>query len=66
VLLVKLGLVGFALLWGAFHHFLVRPALERSSGPFVSRVGRSLVGESMVGMTVLLLAAILVDSRPPT
>jgi hypothetical protein len=28
-------------------------------------VGRSLIGESMVGVAVLLLAAILVDSKPP-
>jgi copper transport protein len=66
VLLVKLGLVSLALLWGAFHHFLVRPALERADGGFLSRIRRSLVAESMVGMTVLLLAAILVDTRPPT
>lgn len=66
VLIVKIGLVGFALLWGAFHHFVVRPNLDRADGGFLSRVGRSLAGESMVGMAVLLLAAILVDSRPPT
>ncbi|HEU5363580.1 MAG TPA: copper resistance protein CopC [Gaiellaceae bacterium] len=66
VLLVKLGLVSLALLWGAFHHFVVRPTLERADRGFLSRIGRSLVGESMVGMIVLLLAAILVDSRPPT
>ena len=66
VLLVKIGLVSFALLWGAFHHFVVAPALERADAGFVGRIGRSLAGESMVGMAVLLLAAILVDSRPPT
>jgi putative copper export protein len=66
VLLVKLGLVCFALLWGAFHHFVVRPVLDRADGGFLARVGRSLVGESLVGTAVLLLAAILVDSRPPT
>jgi copper transport protein len=66
VLLVKIGLVSCALLWGAFHHFVVRPALERADSGFLSRIGRSLVGESMVGMAVLLLAAILVDTRPPT
>lgn len=65
VLLVKLALVCFALLWGAFHHFVVRPALDRADGGFVSRIGRSLAGESMVGTIVLLLAAILVDTRPP-
>lgn len=66
VLLVKIGLVSFALLWGAFHHFVVAPALERADTGFLGRIGRSLAGESMVGMAVLLLAAILVDSRPPT
>ncbi len=65
VLLVKIALVCLALLWGAFHHFVVVPALERADGGFLNRIGRSLVGESMVGMAVLLLAAILVDSRPP-
>jgi copper transport protein len=60
VLLVKLGLVSAALLWGAFHHFVVRPRLERTSW-----VRRSLVGEGAVAMTILLLAAILVDSKPP-
>ena len=65
VLLVKIGLVSFALLWGAFHHFVVRPALERADAGFASRIGRSLAGESMVGMAVFLVAAILVDSRPP-
>jgi copper transport protein len=66
VLTVKIGLVCFALLWGAFHHFVVAPALERADTGFLGRIGRSLAGESMVGMAVLLLAAILVDSRPPT
>jgi copper transport protein len=66
VLLVKIGLVSFALLWGAFHHFVVAPALERADTGFLGRIGRSLAGESMVGMAVLLHAAILVDSRPPT
>ena len=65
VLLVKIGLVSFALLWGAFHHFIVAPALERADPGFLGRIGRSLAGESMVGMAVLLLAAILVDSAPP-
>jgi copper transport protein len=65
VLLVKIGLVCLALLWGAFHHFVVRPALERADTGFLRRIGRSLVGESLVGMAVLLAAAVLVDSRPP-
>ncbi len=66
VLIVKISLVGVALMWGAFHHFVVRPRLERGEGgPFMTRVGRSLIGESMVGVAVLLLAAVLVDSKPP-
>jgi len=64
VLLVKLGLVSLALLWGGVHHFLVRPALERGTPPFAF-VPRSLVGESAVAMAILLAAAVLVDSKPP-
>jgi copper transport protein len=66
VLLVKLGLVSLALLWGAFHHFVVRPALDGpGSDGVVARLPRSLAGESAVGMAILLVAAILVDSAPP-
>ncbi|HEY3961367.1 MAG TPA: CopD family protein [Gaiellaceae bacterium] len=66
VLLVKSGLVLLALAWGGFHKFVVVPRLERNpSSGFLSRVGRSLAGEVLVGAAVLLVAAILVDSRPP-
>jgi copper transport protein len=66
VLLVKLALVALALLWGAFHHFVVRPALERpGSDGLVARLPRSLAGESALGMAILLAAAVLVDSSPP-
>ena len=65
VLLVKIGLVCVALAWGAFHHFVVLPALDRADTGFLTRIGRSLIGESLVGIAVLLVAAILVDSRPP-
>jgi putative copper export protein len=65
VLLVKIGLVGLALLWGAFHHFVIAPALQRADAGFLSRLGRSLAGESLVGVAVLLVAAVLVDSKPP-
>jgi len=64
VLLVKLGLVSLALLWGAAHHFVVRPALERGATPFAG-LPRSLIGESAVGVAILLVAAILVESKPP-
>jgi copper transport protein len=66
VLLVKLGLVSLALTWGAVHHFVARPALESGRGsPILSRLPRSLAGESAVGMAILLAAAVLVDSKPP-
>jgi copper transport protein len=63
VLLVKLSLVALALAWGAVHHFLAVPKIEQPG--VVGRLSRSLVGESAVAMAVLLLAAVLVDSRPP-
>jgi copper transport protein len=65
VLLVKIGLVCVALAWGAFHHFVVRPALDRADAGMLARLGRSLAGESLVGIAVLLAAAVLVDSKPP-
>ncbi|HEX3687187.1 MAG TPA: copper resistance protein CopC [Gaiellaceae bacterium] len=64
VLLVKLGLVSLALGWGGAHHFLVRPKLERGA-PLFAGLPRSLMGESAVGMAILLAAAVLVDSKPP-
>src|SRR5437763_4585622 len=66
VLLVKLGLVSLALTWGAVHHFVARPALERGAGTILSRLPRSLAAESAVGMAILLAAAVLVDSKPPS
>ncbi len=63
LLLVKLGLVCVALSWGAFHHFVIRPRLDR---PAVTRfLPRSVAGEAVVAVSILLLAAILVDSKPP-
>jgi copper transport protein len=63
VLLIKIGLVCVALAWGGAHHFLVRPRLDR---PGMMRwLPRSIVGESAVAMSVLLVAAVLVDSKPP-
>jgi copper transport protein len=64
LLLVKLSLVCLALLWGAFHHFVVRPRLGRPE--VAGRVRWSLAGEATVAVAILLLAAILVDSKPPT
>ncbi len=65
VLLLKSALVGLALSWGALHHFVVRPALQRGRGTGSHAISRSLLGESAVAMTVLLLAAVLVDANPP-
>lgn len=66
VLLVKIALVVLVLAWGGVHKLLIVPALERShSTGFLNRVGRSLAGEALVGVSVLLVAAVLVDSKPP-
>ena len=65
VLIVKITLVALALAWGAAHHFLVRPRLERGLEPIGGRVGRSLAGESLVGVAALLIAALLVNTAPP-
>jgi copper transport protein len=66
VLIVKVSLVCCVLAWGAFHKFVVAPALERSTrSGFLTRIGRSLAGEALLASSVLLVAAILVDSRPP-
>jgi copper transport protein len=64
LLLVKLGLVSLALSLGAFHHLVVRPRLDRPA--VVRRLPRSLAGEAAVAVAILLLAAILVDSKPPS
>jgi len=63
VLLVKLGLVALALTWGAVHHFLAVPRIEHEG--VAGKLSRSLLGESAVAMAVLLVAAVLVDSKPP-
>ena len=63
VLLVKLALVALALGWGAVHHFVAVPRIERDG--VLAALSRSMVGESAVAMAVLLAAAVLVDSKPP-
>jgi copper transport protein len=62
-LLVKLGLVCLALAWGAAHHFLAAPRIDRAG--VVGKLSRTLAGETAVAMAVLLAAAILTDSKPP-
>ena len=65
ILLVKSGIVALALSWGALHHFVVRPALERGRGTGSRVVSRSLLGESAVAIAILLVVAVLVDANPP-
>jgi copper transport protein len=65
VLLVKIGLVSVALAWGGTHKLIAVPAIARGSTGLFAKLQRSLIGESMVGMAVLLAAAILVDAKPP-
>jgi copper transport protein len=65
ILLVKSGIVALALSWGALHHFVVRPALEKGRGTGSLVVSRSLVGESAVAIAILLVVAVLVDANPP-
>ena len=62
---MKLALVGVLVGLGATHHFLVRPRLDGADDGFLTRVGRSLAGEAAVAISVLLLAAVLSDSKPP-
>lgn len=65
VLLVKIGLVSLAFAWGGLHRLRAVPALARGSDGGGGKLQRSLIGESMVGMAVLLAAAVLVDAKPP-
>ena len=66
VLLVKIGLVSLALAWGGVHKLVAVPALAGGNeGRVLPRLRGSLLGESMVGMAVLLAAAVLVDAKPP-
>jgi copper transport protein len=65
VLLVKIGLVSLALAWGALHKLVAVPAVAQNNGTVLGRLRGSLLGESMVGMAVLLAAAVLVNSKPP-
>ncbi|HSI96849.1 MAG TPA: copper resistance protein CopC [Gaiellaceae bacterium] len=62
MLLVKLGIVALALSWGGIHHVVVRPRLEAGRGVHARP---SLVGETVVAMTVLLAAAVLTNVSPP-
>ena len=65
VLLVKIGLVSLAFAWGGLHKLVAVPAVSRGGGGVLPRLRGSLLGESMVGMAVLLAAAVLVNAKPP-
>jgi copper transport protein len=65
VLLVKIGLVLLAFAWGGLHKLVAVPAVARGSDGVMGRLRGSLIGESMVGMAVLLVAAVLVNAEPP-
>jgi copper transport protein len=65
LLLVKISLVCLALGWGGMHKLIAVPAVTEGRDGIAGRLQRSLIGESMVGMTVLLVAAILVNANPP-
>jgi copper transport protein len=63
ILLVKSALVALAFAWGGLHKLRAVPAVARDSA--VPRLRASIAGESMVGMIVLLVAAFLVNAKPP-
>ena len=65
VLLVKIGLVSVAFAWGGLHKLVAVPAVARGNDRVLPRLRGSLLGESMIGMAVLLAAAVLVDAKPP-
>jgi copper transport protein len=65
VLLIKLSLVALALAWGGAHRLVAVPRVARGGDGLFTRLPRSVLGESLAGMAVLLVAAVLVDSRPP-
>jgi copper transport protein len=66
VLLVKIALVSLAFAWGGLHKLVAVPAVARGGdGAIGGRLRGSLLGESMVGMAVLLVAAVLVNAEPP-
>jgi copper transport protein len=65
VLLLKIGLVSLAFAWGGLHKLIAVPAVARGSDGVMGRLRGSLIGESMVGMAVLLVAAVLVNAEPP-
>ena len=60
---IRSASVALAFAWGGLHRLVAVPAVE--GGGALPRLRASLLGESMVGMIVLLVAAILVNANPP-
>ena len=56
-------LVALAFAWGGLHKLRAVPVVARDGT--MPRLRASIAGESMVGMIVLLVAAILVNANPP-
>ena len=65
ILLLKICLVALAFAWGGLHKLLAVPAVAGGNERVLPRLRGSLLGESMVGMAVLLAAAVLVNAKPP-
>jgi copper transport protein len=63
ILLVKISLVALAFAWGGLHKLRAVPVVARDGT--LPRLRASIAGESMVGMIVLLVAAVLVNANPP-
>ena len=64
MLFVKIGLVSLAFAWGGLHKLSPCRRWPGGNGA-LPRLRGSLLGESLVGMAVLLAAAVLVDAKPP-
>ncbi len=65
ILLLKICLVALAFAWGGLHKLLAVPAVAAGNERVLPGLRGSLLGESMVGMAVLLAAAVLVNAKPP-
>jgi copper transport protein len=65
VLALKLAIVGAVLLFGAFHHYLVRPRLYAGTAAGTSGIGRTLALETGIGLAIVGVTAVLVNTAPP-
>jgi copper transport protein len=65
VLVLKLAIVGAVLLFGAFHHYVIRPRLVGGASPGSWTIGRSLALETALGLAIVGVTAVLVNTSPP-